>query len=385
MKIGQSINDLVREVKRQSDSKIDYLCNTKGITVNANGEVCMRMRGKFGSDTGFLPLSKIALRQVGERTGIPAKYVDRLVKDAPDMLAVNLNHWFTNEPKKQMIRTMEKVTPEGNNKRYIRAFLSDRYRPLDNWDMLDAVLPHIQKPNITIESCDVTEGKMYIKAVDHSEDAKFEIPRDPNVSMDDIKWGKGHHLVDIIKPAITIGNSEVGLSSLYVIPGVFTMACTNLVMFKSHATRKYHVGSTSDSGHYDEYDTYGIYSDKTNRLHDSTIWSKMADLVDASLGGKVFNIMVDKLIESRKLKMTGSVEKTMDCFAERLNVTSQERSGILTHLIEGGNLSAYGLHSAVTRFSQGVDDYDRASELEEIGAEVIELTSKEWESMTVAA
>ena len=374
------MNDLAREVKRQSDSKVDYLCNTKGITVDANGEVCMKMRGKYGSDTGFMPLSKIALRQVGERTGIPAKYVDRMVKDAPSLFAENVRHWFNNEPKKQMIRTMEKVTPEGNNKRYIRAFLSDRYRPLDNWDMLDAMLPHIQKPNITIESCDVTEGKMYIKAVDHSEDAKFELPRDPNVSL--YEWGKGHHIVDVIKPAITIGNSEVGLSSLYVIPGVFTEACTNLVMFKSHANRKYHVGS---NGGKDDYDTYGIYSDKTNRLNDATIWSKMADLVDAALGGRVFDIMVAKLKEARNLKMTGSVEKTMDCFAERLNVTSQERSGILTHLIEGGNLSAYGLHSAVTRFSQGVDDYDRASELEQIGADVIELTSKEWESMTVAA
>ena len=373
MKQGKSINDLVREVKRQSDSKVDYTANTRALDADANGVVCLTLKGRDGHTDRF-PLSKIALRQVGERTGIPAKYVDRTVRDAPSLFAINVNHWFANEPKDQMVRTIE----DTNGQRYVRAFLSNRYRPLDNFDMLDAVLPHINKPNITIESCDVTESKMYIKAVDNN--VAFELPRDPKLTV--YKWGEGHHSIDVVKPAITLGNSEVGLSSVFCIPGVWTQKCTNLATFKSNAIRQYHVGR--DTRGSEEYDHYGIYSEKSNRLSDAAVWSKMADLVDASLGGKVFDIIVEKLKASREREITGSVEKAMDCFAEKFKVNVEERSGILTHLIKGGNLSAYGLHSAVTRYSQDVIDYDRASELEQTGADVIELPHNDWQAIAVA-
>ena len=374
MKQGKSINDLVREVKRQSDSKIDYKANSRALDADANGGVCLTLKGPDGH-TDRYPVSKIALRQIGQRNGIPAKYVDRMVKDAPDLFATNVNHWFKNEPQGQMVRTIE----DNNGQRYVRAFLSNRYRPLDNFDMLDAVLPHINKPNITIESCDVTESKMYIKAVDNN--VAFELPRDPKLK--DYKWGQGHHAIDVVKPAITLGNSEVGLSSLFCIPGIWTQECTNLATFKSNAMRKYHVGGNTNDDN--DYDHYGIYSDKSNRLSDAAIWSKTADLVDHSLGGKVFNKIVEKLKASREREITGSVEKAMDCFAEKFKVNVEERSGILTHLIKGGDLSAYGLHSAVTRFSQDVADYDRASELEQTGADVIELPKHDWQAIAVAA
>jgi hypothetical protein len=376
MKQGKSINDLVREVKRQSDSKIDYTANTRALDADVNGVVCLTLKGRDGQSDRF-PLNKIALRQVGDRTGIPAKYVDRMVKDSPDLFATNVNHWFTNEPKDQMVRTVE----DKNGQRYVRAFLSNRYRPLDNFDMLDAVLPYINKENITIESCDVTESKMYIKAVDNN--VSFELPRDPNIKRTDYAWGRGHHAIDVVRPAITLGNSEVGLSSVFCIPGIWTQECTNLATFRSNAIRKYHVGRDTRGG--EEYDHYGIYSEKSNRLSDATVWSKMADLVDASLGGKVFDIIVEKLRASREREITGSVEKAMDCFAEKFKVNVEERSGILTHLIKGGNLSAYGLHSAVTRYSHDVPDYDRASELEQTGADVIELPKQDWQAIALAA
>ena len=40
---------------------------------------------------------------------------------------------------------------------------------------------------------------------------------------------------------------------------------------------------------------------------------------------------------------------------------------MLRDLIEGGDLSGFGLVNAVTHYSQQVDDYDRATDLEAIG------------------
>ncbi len=56
----------------------------------------------------------------------------------------------------------------------------------------------------------------------------------------------------------------------------------------------------------------------------------------------------------------------------------------MRHLIEGGDLSAYGLVNAVTHYSQDVEDYDRATEFEALGGRLIELTAGEWKSVVEA-
>lgn len=51
---------------------------------------------------------------------------------------------------------------------------------------------------------------------------------------------------------------------------------------------------------------------------------------------------------------------------------------ILQHLIEGNDLTLYGLSNAVTRHSQDVENYDRASELEGIGYSILTMPAHQW-------
>ena len=53
--------------------------------------------------------------------------------------------------------------------------------------------------------------------------------------------------------------------------------------------------------------------------------------------------------------------------------SEDEGAGIYQHLIEGNDLSLYGLSNAVTRQSQDVADYDRATELEGKGYEILTM------------
>ena len=55
-------------------------------------------------------------------------------------------------------------------------------------------------------------------------------------------------------------------------------------------------------------------------------------------------------------------------------ITEDESNGVLEHLITGGDFSLYGLANAVTRFSQDVESYDRATKLEEIGYSVMTMS-----------
>ena len=120
----------------------------------------VEMKSEVGDNLEF-PLTPIASRQIGEKIGIPAKYFDRMMKDAPDLLATNANHWLENEPKDVMIRTLFGKA---------RAILSNKYQRIDNVDIATDILPVLleqSKNGLEIASCEVTERKLYIKAVMH--------------------------------------------------------------------------------------------------------------------------------------------------------------------------------------------------------------------------
>lgn len=75
------------------------------------------------------------------------------------------------------------------------------------------------------------------------------------------------------------------------------------------------------------------------------------------------------------------VVQVIERFGKKLGISEGEQKGVLQHLIQGGDLSKYGVHSAITRYAQDVDDYDRATDLEKAGARVIELPRNEWISL----
>jgi len=76
--------------------------------------------------------------------------------------------------------------------------------------------------------------------------------------------------------------------------------------------------------------------------------------------------------------------QVIERFGRKNALPEDTRKGILARLIEGGDLTRYGLHSAVTRASQDVADYDHATELERLGGDIIELPRQGWKELLAA-
>ena len=87
----------------------------------------------------------------------------------------------------------------------------------------------------------------------------------------------------------------------------------------------------------------------------------------------------------RGLRLTSSAKRLLLADTKQLpaivklasssfGITEDESNGVLEHLITGGDFSLYGLANAVTRFSQDVESYDRATKLEEIGYSVMTMS-----------
>ena len=103
------------------------------------------------------------------------------------------------------------------------------------------------------------------------------------------------------------------------------------------------------------------------------------------MDGRVMNVLIDKMAEARGDVIEGDAAKVIEIFAKKNALTQDERGGLLKHLTNSGEMNRYGLQWAVTRLSQDVESYDRASDLERLGGQVIELPRNEWQQLLQAA
>lgn len=159
MKSGVSLQQMLTEVKRQSESKEDYLIAPNRLRMESYGkEMFLHLSDDSGTELiEPMTITGIAHRQIGTHLRIPAAYYDRMREERPDLLAYNANTWFKQESSQRMLRTLDGSA---------RAYLSNRYRRIDNIDIAGVTLPILGGlPDIRFESCQITESRMYIKAV----------------------------------------------------------------------------------------------------------------------------------------------------------------------------------------------------------------------------
>lgn len=367
MKTGRSLNDIVQELARQQASKRDFLADTRQLTVDTtDAGLVGRLVGGKGNVEQF-QLRPYALRQMEEHLGIPAKYADRLMNKYPDILLHDMNELLHRDPGTQLVRTMDGQ---------MRAFLSRSYRCIDNFEFARAVLDAATRiPGVTVESSEVTESRLYIKVLNTKLTARVGF-------KDGWEMGRDHNFFDEVTAAAIFSNSEIGAGKLWFRPGVHTARCTNLAAFEKESLSRVHLGRKGDAG---EEGMLEILSDRTKELSDAALWSQITDMTTAALDGRLFRQQVELLQKSTQEPIKGTLLPTMELVAEKFQFNQEEKGSIMEHLMRGGQFTKYGLHSAVTRYSQDVADYDRASELERIGGRIIELAPKDWQAIAQAA
>lgn len=355
MKTGMTLEQLAKELTRQRDAKRDYVADTRKLSVTKDAK-SIELAG-----VGTLPIRSYAHRQIAEKLDIPTKFYDRMQSAHPDVLANTINALFEREPSQNMIRVMDGQ---------VRAVVSNKFRALDNFDLANAVLPVLLEAGVHVESADITETRMYIKAVHPT--LKRELAPPAGAVM-----GQGHTIFTrLVQAAITIRNSEVGHGSLAVETGALERACTNLATFNSSFKRS-HVGRK----HEVDEEIAEVLSDDTRRLQDAVVWSKLRDLTVAAFDGSTFERTVEQMLKARGDAITSPVAEVVEVLGIREGLNETERGSFLNYLIESGENTRYGLQWAATRLAQDVDSYERASELERLGGRIIQLAPTEWKEI----
>jgi hypothetical protein len=245
-----------------------------------------------------------------------------------------------------------------------RAFLSDAYRPIDNWVVAAGVLSQVYRSGIKVDvlSCEITERKMYIQLVT------------PEVTGT-LREGQ------VIMAGLTISNSEIGHGAATFENLLYYLACKN-GQKGSRSFRKTHVGGRLGNG----ADDVLVLSNATRQLSDGAFVSAMQDMTQSALSQLALDeeIKMIRPAMGRELKASQAPDVVTE-IKNNFNLTEEESDGVLDRFIASGDLSQFGLSLAVTNLANDqelVQDYDRVIELQKLGADLVYMSGNEWDKIS---
>jgi hypothetical protein len=353
MKTGRTIAELAKELDRQQETQKDYLAPAGRLAMTGTGAMPMLL----GLNGSSYPIQPWAHGQIAEHGKIPKAYYDRMLTEAPDLLATNVNTWFQRAPAaKKMVRTLDG---------FVRAFLSNRYRRLDNVDLARTALPILAEKNCEVRSCEVTDRRLYIKATLPAMQSEVKTLR---------------QVGDVVEAGIVISNSEVGAGAVKVEPLVFVLRCTNGLIAPDSSLRRYHIGRGADFD-----DIREMLTDQTKKADDQAFWLKVRDIVRGAFDADLFNALVSRMNEAAGERIeSGKLPDVVEMATDRTGLREKDGESILRHLIEGGDLTRWGLCQAITRTANDEEDYEQATALERAGGVVLELKREDWDIISRA-
>jgi hypothetical protein len=352
---GLSLSDLARKIEANRAMKQDFIADTGAVTMQVQrDESGTGPRStavlELPEDRGTFPILPLAHNQIGERVGIPAKYYDRMLEQAPDLLATNVNAWFRLKPERRMIRTL------GGD---VRSFNSSKYARIENEHIAEAAFPVLAElPGVEIVSSEVTDRRLYIH---------FVVP----TIQGEVKVG------DVVQAGGIITNSEVGLGAASVAGLIWRLWCLNGAK-TGETFRKTHVGREIESNE-------ALWAEDTIKSDDRTVLLKVRDMVRAVVDETRFRATLGKLQGLTEGAISGNPAKAVEVLTAKIGASETEGGGILRALIEGGDLTRWGILNAVTAQAHHARDYDRAVELEAVGGALIDLPAGQWREILEAA
>lgn len=345
MKAGQQLVSLLDEVERVNREKRDYLVPSGLLTHSTQSTKSTITLS--GSNPITLQVGDTARRQMAEKLGIPFKYFERMRDEQPRLLDNNVNTWLQCSGETRMIRALDG---------HVRAVLSNRYHRRDNFELAKAVIPILRDlPDARVESCALTPDKLYIKVVT------------PRVEYE-VSPG------DVVCAGVVISNSETGMGSVAVSPLIYRLVCKNGLIAPDATVRRNHVGRALNSSD----DAWQVFSDETLIADDTAFFMKMADVVRDAVSLATFQSIATKMAATKGIVLKRHLPETVELLCNRYALGRDEQDGILRHLAGGADFTGYGLINAVTGFSREVHDYERATELEVVGGQLVGLENSGW-------
>lgn len=340
MKSQLSLNELAQKLTDQKSLKKDYVVESSNLRFYSNGSNQLHLQE---IDQVF-DVNDVALNQITTKVGLSKKYTDKMLDGHKSLLMDNVNYWFTNTPKAQMIRTLDGTA---------RAVLSDKYKRVDNDMIAEQVLPILLDKKYDIKSCAITDTKMYIKA------SLPSLQREVN---------KG----DVVESGVIISNSEVGHGAVNVSPFIHRLVCMNGMVVNDSRLQSRHL--TSSQATIDG--VYEVLSDEAKELDSQALLAKVRDVVASTSDEMRFEEQVQMMSNASQIKIKRP-KKVIELLENKFDLTKNEGESILENLINRDDKqpmsNLWSVVNSITALGNTMDDYDRGTKMQEIGGRLLTM------------
>lgn len=385
-----SLADLAEILRTQQARKIDVVAPASAIRMDGGllkvkgTEPVLTADGVTMSEGTYRPTA-VFDEGLSDKVGIPLPYVRRMRTERVDLLDANVNGWlhgrkelrrFTGAGEYDVIR---EAIP-GDSRSFLlrlfadadggtgvaRAMLSDRYRMVDNLDVLMAALEGIRRRDlqVEIESADLSERRMTVRIVAPEVTALaptlLERYRSPFTGA----LGKDN---PVVQAGLVISNSETGGGAFTIVPRFRVLVCKNGMTVTKDAVRNVHLGGRLEDG-------VVRWTDETQQRNLDLIASRTADAVATFLDTEYMERVIREVEEQAGIPVSNPVE-TVRAVGKKLAFTEAQITGVLDHFIKGADATAGGVMQAVTSFAQTVEDPDAANAVEEQGMRAMQLAA----------
>ena len=342
----EGVAKILQEIQRRKDSAKDYAGDTRLMDVaDVDGELVLKM----SSDTDPVGFTRNGSRQLAQSLQIPTPFFDRLAENKlhRPQLAQLATHLLHTEPKKRLVRTLDNRA---------RAFLSDRYRMLDNFDLFMLAAQQFETAGAEIWDAHLTDDHFRLYAVAPGTTGTVAAKLD----------GGEHTFADVAEgdehiAAIQITNSETGLGALRVRPCSLRAVCSNwMVMDQSLA--KIHLGRQRDEE--------GWISDDTRKADDHVTWRKVRDIIRTAFDPQKFQEIIAQL-NGAKADPTPEPLKAIDAAVEFLGLPKDSLDKIREKYLGDRDYTRYGILQAVTYQAHDAGTDAEKMDFEDAGAKVL--------------
>lgn len=378
-----NLANLVAELKRQKDSRHDFVADARSFDIRiepATGEDKINrvtivprtaQAGEMLID-GAAEFNKPARYQLAEKCdpNIPRKFFDAMLQDRPIHLQALINGLHADAPKpKRLVRMLDGK---------VRAWLSDAYRVIDNFDMAFTCMDAAQRNDGQVIEAALSDTHMRIKFTSQKVWDAIDIKQRSGPQggwfagaignreligksilgatiSDELPGGPG-----TIHPVITVSNSETGHGGFRVRLGILMGICFNVATLEDVITQV-HIGERLQEG---------IYSQETITVDSKAIMLKARDAVLAAFDPEKFRGIVKKA-KAAQAKEIEAPTAAVDNIVEEHGFSNEKREALLEYFLRDYDATQFGLAQAVSRLAQDTEDGDEADELESLAGKLI--------------
>lgn len=381
MKRKVNLQELVTELKKQNLQKRDivvpasYLSMENGqIIVNnptANPELSKILYETGISETGEGNLQRLVLDRLEtidphlvDKLGIPTKYFDKCdTEENLRLLDQNVNHWLGQLKGNYMLRTF---VDKDEQKGVARALLSDRFRVIDNYDILLATLQAIAEVKketgydiqLDEQGADVSDKRLYLRFI--CPDVEIQAPQLlKNYRPNGQNTGRGNGIIS----GFIVSNSEVGGGQFSIAARAKILICDNGAMSTQEKFNQRHLGAKMEQ--------FQTWSDESKQKNLELVIAQLKDSVREYVSPECLGRVVAHLEE----KAGYEVKYPSDCVkqvTQSIGISEDKAEDILNMFIKSGDTSAFGVAQALTLYAHTKGDADLQYDMERQAMEVLD-------------